>query len=185
MIVFDNAIREARQELDSDYAYYLEETAIDDAQQYDSVYLHAQRTGLIFTVYAIVEAYLNRTCKFCHSRFACELKPKEVAGKGVRRSSLYLSKVVQCNSNIFKAEFDNMFVLGDLRNVLVHADGQVEESQKGKIERFKTYAQKYGSPFRIESDGKVVLSSSSAEHFIDRSEALVKAIGQALVDRAK
>jgi len=182
MLAFELAIKEVSQEeLDLDYAYELKESLIDDAQQYDLVYLHAQRTGLIFTVYAIVEAYLNRECKFCCDHFLCPLKLKEVRGTGLHRSHLYLKKVVQCNCNIFEAEFTNMFVLGRLRNILVHANGQVMD--KGDIKNFQSYAQRHGTPFQITADGKVVLTTGFANHFIDMSEALVTAVGQAPIAR--
>lgn len=185
MIVFNQAIEDARKESDSDYAYYLEESAIDNAQQYDCVYLHAQRTGLIFSVYAMVEAYLNEECQFCRTRFLCDLKLKDVANKGLRRGSLYLRKVVKCDPKFFDTEFNNMFMIGDLRNVLIHSDGRVDPSQKKKIDSLNKYARKHGDPFQIKPDGNVVLTSRSSAHVIDISESLVTAVGRAIVNRTK
>lgn len=80
------------------------------------------------TAYSVFEKYMNEICFSCEGRLSTRIKLKDLKGKGIERSKLYLSKVVGIDTPFTTSEWNDIKKYSQLRNVLIHTLGELNMS---------------------------------------------------------
>lgn len=81
------------------------------------------------TAYSVFEKYMNEICFSCEGRLSTRIKLKDLNGKGIERSKLYLSKVVGIDTPFTTSEWNDIKKYSELRNVLIHTLGELNMSK--------------------------------------------------------
>ncbi len=81
------------------------------------------------TAYSVFEKYMNEICFSCEGKLSTRIKLKNLNGKGIERSKLYLSKVVGIDTPFASSEWNDIMKYSGLRNVLIHTLGELNMSK--------------------------------------------------------
>jgi hypothetical protein len=106
----------------------VEQLYSDEHFMLETVFTKTLRFSVLVTAHTLLETSLNATCSGEQKRYDHRLGLKDLAGQGVTRARLYLTKVCGVGFPNSTAEWKRMAALGDLRNVIAHADGDVSKA---------------------------------------------------------
>lgn len=123
--------------------------AMMKVQEYHNVEPIAYQSYLL-TLYAIVEASLDRYCELCAERMNLKVKLEDFKDKGITRAVNYLEKCVGLDNIKSDIKWGRMQLINDMRNDFIHRAGY--STQLNKI-------RKYESELKVNIDnGKIYLS---------------------------
>lgn len=122
--------------------------------------------SIITYLYTIVEVELFSIAKNLREQKNFELKINEIAGNGIEKAKIYLTKVAKINvSN--DSSWNTLQDLRCLRNVIVHRMGkQGDENQRKTINML---IKKYGDQITLigdNDDSQIIVSTKLCRHFI-------------------
>lgn len=139
------------------------------------------RSAMFLSAYALLEHHLNEYCKLFHDVGNITLKLNEVAGQGIERAKIYLSKVVGISFPINEQRWIEIRRLNQIRNILVHRNGELDEnSDKSVIEYVRA------SPLmQMTRSQEIILKKDSMIDVISIFEAFFKELYNALNERFK
>jgi hypothetical protein len=124
-------------------------------------YPDIHRTALVVAIYIFIEDQLNGLCQTLQESIGTRLRLKDINGKGVERSFLFLSKVVGFDlSRISSKPF--VTNVNKLRNKIVHAGGLLPDNDSLN-EFVKRTNGLWGNP-----GGRVNIASEFIENLIDQ-----------------
>lgn len=90
----------------------------------------------IISIYSFLEFTLDDFCKKIHEIFKEKISPKDISGSGIFRSKTYLSKILEINFENLNHEWQEITILNEIRNFLVHSNGVSQnEETKSKIQK--------------------------------------------------
>jgi len=88
-----------------------------------------QRRSALITVYSYFEHELRKLCILFQHEKRLELTPTDLRGKGFEQSADYLQKVVGLTIDKKSSEWQSFKRIRAIRNMVVHRDGRVQNSQ--------------------------------------------------------
>lgn len=131
------------------------------------------------SVYSIYEYSLNNLCETFGKILSHKLKPKEIASRNyVGRSFIYLDKVIGVNVNSVNIEKQYLINLQELRNKMVHNDGNiwVEKDKPLNEQRLYPFVNTNAS-LKLKDNGEVfIINSAIIVEAIDKVEAILKVV---------
>ncbi len=122
-------------ELTEDQRYEWEEFYLYEQLLLSKVFTRTLRASVLVAAYTLFEASLDAICSAeqkCHGHV---LTPADLAGQGVQRAKLYLSKVCGVTFPEESREWNRLMDLNKIRNVLAHADGNIKRVRNPDIIR--------------------------------------------------
>lgn len=123
--------------------------------------------SLFITSYSIVEIYMNDLCeRYAESR-SLRIRYKDLAGQGIERASTYLDKIIDKGSFKSTQLWNQVRVLGKLRNAFIHNEGfPIDDKSKNEfIKMFDIY---------INENGSMQLEFDDCEKFINIIDSFIK-----------
>ena len=109
-------------------AEYLEQLLLEQREEADEAYPWILRASLLGVGYGIVEYFLTTVCKQAQHDLVGP-KLSDLRGEGITRAALFLRKVVRMNFPN-TTEWQDLTTYGILRNIALHAQGEVAEHVK-------------------------------------------------------
>lgn len=110
--------------------------------KYPSIHRHA----ITVAIAAFVEAHLDGLCKSLQEYSGSRIRLKDIAGKGIDRSMTFLSRVAGLDLGALTM-LARIKEVRDIRNLLVHAGGQLpEEANNGVFRIIDSSSGLRGSP---------------------------------------
>ncbi len=110
-----------------------------------SLYPGTVRHSLFIALYQQFEFTINQVCVELEKDFPNNIKVSDLKDRGISRSHTYLQKVVGISDPFELGAWNKIKDLNDLRNLSVHNDGRIRESQISKdtktVERINEWAQ--------------------------------------------
>lgn len=91
------------------------------------------RNAMLVSSYSIFEHYLNEYCRLFEGVGGIKLHLREVAGQGVERARLYLSKVIGVQFPPDEEQWNTIKMFSLIRNILVHRNGELDEKGDKRI----------------------------------------------------
>jgi len=97
-----------------------------------------QRKACFLMIFSILEEDLNQFCKTITVEQKLRISLSDISDRGIERAKTYLSKVVGIEFPETSAEWEKIKIFRNIRNVLVHAAGYLDEenAEHGKVKRF-------------------------------------------------
>lgn len=134
-----------------------------DFYQHQEKYPSIHRKSLVITIYSFLEAELDGLCAILSQSVNCDLKLRDINGKGIERSLLYLSKLAGFDLSKMGKTLPYIKAINQVRNAIVHNGSILPESPDHPINKFIT-KQKHisGSP-----SGTVRFDADFIEELID------------------
>jgi hypothetical protein len=127
-----------------------------------------QRRSALLTVYGFFEYELHKLCLLSQHQRNLRLAPKDIQGEGIERSTDYLQKVVGLVLDKNCEEWRDARRVREIRNVIVHRNGRLKDSQGQIPNTTKDAVQNLKF---LRSDNDVVLE----EGFVAQAVAIFKA----------
>jgi hypothetical protein len=90
--------------------------------------------------YALFEHNLNELCEIVRNRSKLPVSFKDLNGRGIRRSALYLRKMAGVSSPFETDSWNNSVLLGEVRNVIAHNNGEIDSTRNhgpGLLKKFQ------------------------------------------------
>lgn len=97
-----------------------------------------QRKACFLMIFSMLEEDLNQFCKAISVELDLKINLSDIADRGIERAKTYLSKVAEIEFPETSAEWEKIKIFRDVRNVLVHAAGYLDEenAQHRKVKKF-------------------------------------------------
>lgn len=99
----------------------------DELHRIESVFRRAFRYSAIVTIHSLLETSMNSMCSFLQKKHGYGPGLQDIKGDGIERSRLYLSKVCGIEFPDTSHEWQELQKLNQLRNCIVHANGDVSQ----------------------------------------------------------
>jgi hypothetical protein len=113
------------------------------------------RYSIVTAADSALETYLTETCNTYADLERAPLRLQDLAGKGLPRTQQYLKKVAQVEFPDTLPAWASVLRLRDLRNSIVHADGQIAENRAALLGWIKSE-----KGIAVSRDGTVTLYST-------------------------
>jgi hypothetical protein len=150
----------ARDPSDDKFITYLYQEQKEDAAQ---GYPQILRSALFTTGYSIFEFFMTSLCRELEAQIEGP-RLKDLRGEGIRRASLYLTKVARV-AFPDSDEWQRLLLYGLLRNALVHSRGDLSGS--ADLPSIKQLQAREGT-FTLEpDDSAVILAPAFTPRFLD------------------
>jgi len=134
-----------------------------DLHLHQSKYPEIHRNSLVISLYIFLEQQLNGLCETISESLGTKVVLRDMTGRGVERSLLFLKKVA-CFDFRELPQLAFIYGFNRLRNVLVHADGQLPDNVEDKVNKLVSAAQ----GLRGEPGGYVRLDPEFIDYSIQR-----------------
>jgi hypothetical protein len=97
-----------------------------------------QRKACFLMIFSMLEDDLNQFCELIRIELDLKINLPDITGRGIERAKTYLSKVAEIEFPKQSAEWERIQRFRDLRNVLVHEAGYLDEdkAQHRKVKEF-------------------------------------------------
>ncbi|EKC5521600.1 TPA: hypothetical protein ACPVW6_000954 [Vibrio parahaemolyticus] len=115
-------------ETDENYDYSFSDQLID----LEFNFYRVNRISSILSMYAYLENTLNRICYQKQREFNLLISVSDFSGNGIFRARNYLEKfkLVDFSDSVCNGAWSNLINLNKLRNSLIHAEGDIEQTKK-------------------------------------------------------
>lgn len=108
-----------------------------------------QRKACFLIIFSMLEDDLNQFCEATRVELDLKINLSDIAGRGIERAKTYLSKVAEIEFPKHSAEWERIQRFRDLRNVLVHEAGHLDE-EKAQHRRVKKFSEQKDSGLSVE-----------------------------------
>lgn len=175
---FENKFKESYEAIQDDedkaaYSDHMNEEYITLAETFPRLQWYAQ----FLVVYSTFEHSLNSLCDLVTRRSNFDLKLKDLSGSGIHRSANYLIKVAKVESPFQTSEWNRTILLGKIRNVIAHRNGEMDSGIKDQNELGNKFIGLTGltlkSIIEDSNESEIVLS---AEFVMEAVETLYKVL---------
>jgi hypothetical protein len=127
-----------------------------EVHPYQSIFPFLHRESMLVTLYSYFEHVLNTLCDSIADEIRCRVRPRDVQGKGIERSLLFLRLVPEFKFTNIPAVMEEIRCVNLLRNVVVHAGTRLPDDPKHKLNQFVTLhphlTGKPGSPVSLHKE---------------------------------
>jgi len=108
-----------------------------------------QRKACFLMIFSMLEDDLNQFCEAIRIELDLKINLSDIAGRGIERAKTYLSKVAEIEFPKQSAEWEEVQRFRDLRNVLVHEAGYLDE-EKAQHRGVKKFSEQNDSGLSVE-----------------------------------
>jgi hypothetical protein len=108
-----------------------------------------QRKACFLMIFAMLEDDLNQFCESIRLQLDLKLNLSDIAGRGIERAKIYLLKVVEIRFPSQSVEWEKIQHYRDLRNILIHEAGYLDE-EKAQHLRIKEFSEQKDSGLSVE-----------------------------------
>jgi hypothetical protein len=141
-----------------------------------SNYLPSTIRGYTFiSIYSTFEFELDRLCSALYRFMNLTISHKELKDKGIDRSFNYLTKVAKLNLAKEESDWNQIKLLQNIRNMIVHNDHILKFEQKDLKDKLKLIP-----GISIENDLKIMLNKEFLVHVMAILSSLTSKIGMQL-----
>jgi len=92
---------------------------------FEEYFPNLHRQSNLITLVSFLESELNKLCKIFKESENYKVDLKDINGKGIDRSIIYLTKVVSLNYNKNKTNWNELKNIQGIRNLIVHNAGKL------------------------------------------------------------
>jgi hypothetical protein len=114
------------------------------------------RQSIFISLIAFFENYLNSTCGMLKKYKETKLALSDISGSGIFRAKNYIEKVIGVDFPSKEPVWENITIYIKLRNIMVHADGEITNNTKKEVINFLKVHQFY---FAINPMNKIEIES--------------------------
>jgi hypothetical protein len=132
-----------------------------------------QRRSALVTLFSFFEHELDALCKRIKSQDGCELSLADIAGKGIFRSTTYLTKVAGVTDTRNSPEWHEVKNIQLVRNLIVHADGKLPPPPDARSASTAAYIEK--SP-HLRGTSEVELMAGYLDHVLRTCDAYFRVL---------
>jgi hypothetical protein len=93
-------------------------------------------TSIFNSAYSLFERHLNDVCKILEKDASIKISLTDLTGKGIERAKIFLTKVIGIANVFDSTEWHEIQNYSKVRNILVHASGELNLTQKKHKEIF-------------------------------------------------
>jgi len=146
------AAKLSKEERDEFYEYMS-----DEHSHLSETFPNTLRESLFLATYSYMENTVRRFCSFVQEHYGYKISVKDLSGHGIQVCFKYLEKVAEAPFDPGSTTWDQVKFLNDLRNIIVHSNGEVNPHDKSlnalraKINRWPSV--QLGPTGRIELNG--------------------------------
>jgi hypothetical protein len=141
-----------------------------------------QRRSALITLHSFFETELNKLCRLYKSEKHFRLGVRDLKGKGIDRSMLYLEKVAEINVHKNSPEWAAIRQIRDVRNCIVHGDARVGVT--GEASTIINFVS--GNEFlTCNDDHELVLQKGFLAYVLKNYEAYFNMMGQSIAEKEK
>ena len=120
----------SRQKLPPDKRELLEEMYSDEHYLLEGAFTRNVRYSTLVSAHTLLETGLNSICHGERRRFQHAVSLVDLAGRGIQRAKTYLEKVCRVSFPSDSADWTRMRILAEVRNVIVHTNGDVRRGNQ-------------------------------------------------------
>lgn len=139
-----------------------------------------QRRSALITLFSFFEHELNKVCNLFQITENYKVSLSDISGSGIERAKRYLSKVVSLDLDPDTPEWNEVKNIQALRNLIVHADGRLFDSDGPKRPAVARYVE--ASPF-LEGATDVLIRAGYLKHTLESFNAYFEHIHKAIKRR--
>lgn len=136
-----------------------------------------QRRSALITLFSFLETELDELCRLYSEDLHCRITIKDMSGKGIERSTVYLEKVAGLRVGKSTPLWRELTSIQKIRNVIVHQNGKLR-SMRGErdveIDRFIRETPTLGG------DEEVVIMEGFLYLFIEKIDQYFKFISESI-----
>src|ERR1700682_1451423 len=144
-----------------------------------TVFPQYHRRASFLMLFAMFEDDLNELCRSVAAERKLTRPLEKTRGRGIERAKAWLAKVAQLDLGPIDKEWKKITQFRDLRNVLIHAAGFLEQGnpQHESVRTF-THVKSSGLQSRRYARTEVILTSEFLPMVLDTFEAFYKSLVQ-------
>ncbi len=154
-------------ELEEQAEIHFEELLQEYAQLPNILY-----TSLFLSSYALLEQKMAKLCEEYQTTNKTDIKLKDLNGKGIKKTKLYLRKVAGIAEKDFK-NWEKISIYNKIRNCILHNGGIIQDKDLKCLNNFKD---KY-KVLEINNDNSMELSKKFCEQNFKISNILLTRLG--------
>lgn len=94
------------------------------------------RHSLFISQYSLLETHINALCRILKRHKRSQVDVSDLAGAGIVRGKTYLEKVMNIDFPAAHHTWRNLLMYNQLRNVMVHANGETSETDNKKVIKY-------------------------------------------------
>jgi hypothetical protein len=134
---FQKKVSKHLNELGKDQQTVYVEWHADELETIEKDFPRILRYSCFTLLYSLVETNLEKICNYVRSSMSLALAPKDLVGKGVERSRVYLKEVANVEFPDSTSEWNEIKNYNLVRNSIVHRQGILTDSEDSrKIEKY-------------------------------------------------
>lgn len=107
-----------------------------ESYRIENLFPYITRSSLFLSCYAFFENVLQEICKLYEPKSKCQIKLKEITGKGIHRSYIFLKKVVGVQFPDDEPEWNELKFYNDIRNLIAHGAERINEKDSNHQQLF-------------------------------------------------
>ncbi|MEC4684124.1 MAG: hypothetical protein VST71_00075 [Nitrospirota bacterium] len=116
--------------------------SIDIDWKLNDVFPALQWNSIFNSAYTMFETHMIELCQIFEKNISKEICLKDLKGKGIEQAKIFLSKVIGIKKVFHSTEWNEIQNYSKVRNLLVHASGKLDLTQK-KHKSVFDYARKH------------------------------------------
>jgi len=101
----------------------------DEFKVIENVFKYRFRYSIITSLYTLLEVSINQLCDHLKKYEKLPISYRELRGDGIQRAKNYLCKMCAITEPFNRKEWADIQTLNLLRNCIVHADGNIEQTK--------------------------------------------------------
>jgi len=148
LTVMEKFLKEYSQDFQKEIGEHLEKLSRTEKQEYlvyhadeyetiEKDFPRVLRYSCFTLLYSLLETNLEHICDFVKSNKSLALAPRDLAGKGIERSRIYLKKVANVEFPDSTSEWNEIKNYNRIRNCIVHRQGILIDSEDSrKVEEY-------------------------------------------------
>jgi hypothetical protein len=140
--------------------YY--ESATDEFHNLERTFPRILRYSLFVQSYALFEDAVARVAEHYRDELALELSPSELKDKGIIRTKTYLKKVARKPFPDTMPEWQDILILNQIRNSIVHETGYFSE-EKQLRQDIQSFIQKWADAVSFDNMSRFDITSQFTE----------------------
>ena len=126
----EKALKEAENMDDETQSHYFDYLS-DEHRRLHDVFPSLHWNSTFITAYSLFEAHLNEICMILQRESKCQVKVRNIRGKGIERSKIYLSSVWKLQEPFRGKDWSKIKEYASIRNILAHNSGNLNLDKDG------------------------------------------------------
>lgn len=137
-----------------------------------------QRYSTLITLFSFFEQELDRLCRWFHKSEKLAIAHTDLAGKGVERAKIYLSKAGGIDFGAI-GSWSEIMRIQRIRNLIVHADGVLPKEEDKKLKQY------IDECTHLSSNKSIILHNGYLAHVLKAFDECFAQVHKAIEERYK